>query len=143
MNNRDFNLFAWRLFLPLLLFFILLVSGCENGSPKPAPIGDHAVLEQLAESYRSVAQQYPVQPASMRPAGKKKFVEEVFKKAGYSFSATLKVFAKQGVDVTSQDHRDLAELLMLAHKGLADTDMATLYSPEELDAIKAIQASLK
>jgi hypothetical protein len=138
MNHRDFNHFAWILFLPLLV-----LSGCENGSPKPASIGDHAVLEQLAESYRSVAQQYPVQPASMRSAGKKKFVKEVFEKAGYSFSATLKAFARQGVDVTNQKHRDLAELLFLPHKGLAETELATLYSSDELVAIKAIQISLK
>jgi len=150
MNNRDFSPFArvtaWPLFFSLqvsLLASLLFLSACDNGSPKPAPIGDHAVLEQLADAYRSVAQQYPVQPASMRPEGKKKFIEGVFTTAGYSFSATLKVFAKQGVDVTSQDQRDLAELMMLPHKGLADTDMAALYYPEELDAIKVIQASLK
>ena len=127
----------------LLVLALLILSACDNGSLKSAPIGDHAVLEQLAAAYRNVAQQYPVQPASMRPAGKKKFIEGVFTTAGYSFSATLKAFAKQGVDVTSQDHRDLAELLMLPHKGLADTDMATLYSTEELAAVRSIMASLK
>ncbi len=127
----------------MLILALLVLSACDNGSPKPAPIGDHAVLEQLAEAYRSVAQQYPVQPASMRPAGKKKFIEAVFGAAGYGFSSTLKAFAKQGVDATSQDHRDLAELLMLPHKGLADTDMAALYSADELAAIRSIQSSLK
>jgi hypothetical protein len=126
----------------MLLLLLLPISGCDNGSPKPAPIGDHAVLKQLAVAYRSVAQQYPVQPASMRPAGKKKFVEAVFKNAGYSFSATLKVFAKEGVNAASQEHRDLAELLFLPHQGLSETDMATLYSAEELVAIRSIQSSL-
>ncbi len=142
MKNKDFSLFA-RVMVLLLFLSLLFLSACDNGSPKPAPIGNHVALEQLADAYRSVAQQYPVQPAAMHPAGKKKFIEAVFTAAGYSFSVTLKAFAKQGIDVANQDHRDLAELLMLPHKGLADTDMATLYSTEELDAIKAIQASLK
>lgn len=129
--------------LLLLILALLVLSACDNSPLKPAPIGDHSVLEQLADAYRSVAQQYPAQPASMRPAGKKKFIEGVFTTAGYSFSATLKAFAKQSVDVTNQDHRDLAELLVLPHKGMTDADMATLYSSEELVAIRSIQASLK
>ena len=150
MNNRDFSPFAkaavWSPFLSLmisLLASLLFLTACDNGSPKPAPAGDHAVLEKLADAYRSVAQQYPMQPASMPPEGKKKFIKGVFTTAGYSFSATLMAFAKQGVDATNQDHRDLAELLMLPHKGLTDADMATLYSTEELAAIRSIQASLK
>jgi hypothetical protein len=129
--------------LLLLILALLVLSACDNGPLKSAPAGDHAVLEQLADAYRNVAQQYPVQPASMRPAGKKKFIEGVFTTAGYSFSATLKAVAKQGVDVTNQDRRDLVELLMLPHKGLTDADMATLYSTEELVAIRSIQANLK
>ena len=141
MKNRNFTPLVW---MRLLLILVLLVlSACDNGSLKSAPIGDHSVLEQLADAYRNVAQEYPVQPASMRPAGKKKFIEGVFTTAGYSYSATLKTFAKQGVDTTNQDHRDLTELLMLPHKGLTDTDMAELYSIEELVAIRSIQSSLK
>lgn len=116
---------------------------CDNSSQKAAPIGDHAGLEQLATAYRSVAQEYPAHPASMRPAGKKEFVERVFATAGYSYSATLKVFAKQGIDVTSQDQRDLADLLFLPHKGLVDTELADLYSVEELAAVRSLQTGLK
>ena len=142
MNTREPGSFSRLQILPLLLL-LLSLPGCDNGTSKPAPIGDHAVLEQLAESYRSVAQQYPVQPVSMRPAGKKQFVEEVFKNAGYSFSATLMAFATKGADANSQDHRDLAELLFLPHQGLGETGLATMYTGDELAAIKAIQASLK
>ena len=67
----------------------------------------------------------------------------MFKKAGYSFSATLKLFARQGADVTNQYHRDLAELLFLPHQGQVEKELAALYSTEELAAIKALQASLK
>ena len=146
MNSRNFTFYSQVLLMSsrlILLLLLLFVSGCDNNSPKPATVGDHAVLEQLAEAYRIVAQQYPVQPASMRPAGKKKFVEAVFKNAGYSFSATLGAFARQGANRTNQEHRDLAELLFLPHQGLADSDMVTLYSTEELIAIRSIQSSLK
>lgn len=125
-------------FLPFLI-----VSGCDNGNHKPAPIGDHAVLEQLAEAYRSVAEGYPVQPSSMRPAGKKEFVERVFSTAGYHHASTLKAMAVQGADVSNQDHRDLAELLMLPHKGLAERELAALYSSEELAAIGSIRVIFK
>ena len=141
MKYRDFSLFAGIRLLAVVL--LLVLSACDNAPLKSTPIGDHAALERLAEAYRSVAQEYPVQPASMRPAGKKKFIEGVFTAAGYSFSATLKAFASQGVDATNQDHSDLVELLMLPHKGLADLDMEALYSTEELAAIHSIQSSLK
>lgn len=142
MRKRDFRVLVWvRVLLALLLLTGL--SGCDNKLQKAAPIGDHAILEQLATAYRSVTQQYPVQPASMPPVGKKEFVQRVFATAGYDYLATLKAFAKQGVDVTSQDQRDLAELLSIPHKGLADTELATLYSAEELAAILVIQAGLK
>lgn len=143
MNYRDFRHCTWTLFLPLLLLLLLGLVACDRGSQKPAPIGDHAVLEQLAAAYRTVAEEYPVQPASMRPVGKKEFVDGVFKAAGYDYSATLTAFAKQGVEVTNQDQRDLAELLFLPHKGLAETELVKLYSTDELAAIRSIQASLR
>lgn len=139
MQREKFKL--WWL-MPLMLASLVACGGNQS-SMQAAPIGDHAVLEQIATAYRGVSQQYPVQPSSMRPAGKKEFVERVFTQAGYHYSATLKAFAKQGMDVTSQDQRDLAELLFLPVKGLSDADMEDLYSEEELLAIRAIKAGLK
>lgn len=120
------------------------MTGCNSDSPrKPAPIGDHAVLEQLATSYRSVSDEYPTQPASMRPKGRKEFVKRVFEVAGYNYGATLSAFAKRGADVINQDHRDLAELMFLPHRGVSKVDMEKLYSTDELQAIRAIEADLK
>ena len=122
---------------------LVAVVGCDARPHLPAaPIGDHGVLEQLADAYRTISQQYPVQPGSMRPAGKKEFVERVFATAGYSYTATLMACAQRGIDMTNQDQRDLAELLFLPHKGLADADMGDLYSADELSAIRTIQAIL-
>lgn len=128
----------------MLILFALGLLGCGNNqSQKSAPIGDHAVLEQLAIAYRSVAAEYPVQPASMRPAGKKEFVERVFAAAGFHYGATLIAFAEQGIDVTSQDQRDLADLLFMPHRGLSEADIKDIYTTEELVAIQTIQANLK
>lgn len=136
---------GWVLFWALQTVWILVIlSSCDSTrTQSPAPVGDHAVLEQLAEAYRSVSQEYPVTPASMRPAGKKEFVERVFEAAGYHYSATLIAFAEQGADVRSQDQRDLAELLFLPHQGLDEAAMVELYSAKELAAIRIIQAGLK
>lgn len=125
----------------VLLVFGLSLLACEKAPGKAAPIGDHAVLEQLADAYRKVAQEYPVQPAGMRPAGRKEFLKQVFMQAGYDYGETLRAFAKQGVDATSQEQRDLAELLLLPHRGLAKVDWPDVYSSEELAAIKRIESS--
>jgi len=140
MNNRDSGVFTRALF-PLMVLFGLLA--CDNTSQKVVPIGDHGGLEQLAAAYRKVLQEYPVAPASMQPEGKKKFVERVFAAAGYQYSATLKAFARQGIDGTNQDHRDLADLLFLPHKGMADAELPRLYTADELAAVRSLQAGLR
>lgn len=132
------------IWVPVLALVLCGLQGCESHqSQKPAPIGDHEVLEQLATAYRIVAEEYPVQPASMPPKGKKEFVERVFSMAGYHYGTTLMALANQGADVTNQDQRDLADLLFLPHRGLSEDAMTDLYTAEERAAISAIQASLK
>ncbi|WP_455198261.1 hypothetical protein [Kaarinaea lacus] len=141
MRSGHFSVFGN---IVILIALSVGLAACESNQPgKAAPIGDHAVLEQLASAYRSVAAEYPVQPSSMRPKGKKEFVERVFTTAGYHYGATLTDFARQGVDVTNQDQRDLADLLFLPHQGLGIEEMDNLYSADELEAIRAIQAGLK
>jgi hypothetical protein len=129
-----------------IVLVTLLATGlaaCNSEAPRPAaPIGDHAVLEQLADAYREVAQQYPVQPRGMRPEARKQFVQQIFAQTGYDYAATLQALAAQNTDVASQDQRDLTELLFLPHQGLADTDLATLYSDTELAAVRTIQNGL-
>jgi len=124
----------------MVLFGLL---ACDNASQKVAPIGDHEGLEQLAAAYRKVMEEYPVAPASMQPEDKKKFVERVFTEAGYQYSATLKAFARHGIDSTNQDQRDLADLLFLPHKGLNDAELPRLYTADELAAVRSLQAGLR
>lgn len=119
------------------------LAACNGEAPQPsAPIGDHAVLERLADVYREVIQQYPVQPRGMRPEARKQLVQKVFAQAGYDYAATLQALAAPGTDFTNQDQRDLAELLSLPHQGLADTELAALYSDAELAAVRTLQDGL-
>lgn len=140
MTKRNLRYFFQPIVLLVVAFNLL---SCEKAPGKAAPIGDHAVLQQLANAYRKVEQVYPVLPTGMRPAGKKEFVQRVFKMAGYDYGETLKAFAKQGVDTTSQDQRDLAGLLLLPSRDLAEADWKDVYTPEELAAVKIIDAGLQ
>lgn len=145
MDYRDSGVFTRALF-PLVVLFVMVLLGllaCDNASQKGVPIGDHGGLEQLAAAYRKVLQAYPVAPASMPPEDKKEFVERVFTAAGYQYSATLKAFARHGIDGTNQDHRDLVDLLFLPHKGLTDAELPRLYPADELAAVRSLQAGLR
>jgi hypothetical protein len=135
----------WRLDARLLLLLALVLLTACGGKPmgKAAPLGDHAVLEQLADAYRSVRQEYPMSPRSMAPKGRLEFVQRVFQQAGYDYDATLQAMAKAGAQVTNPDHRDLAALLFLPHQGVAEASWADIYSPEELAAIKSIRDALR
>lgn len=127
-----------------LVPFALLLASCQPAPPSTsAPLGDYAALENLAEAFRQVSLEYPVQPVSMSPEGRKKFVQRVFSAAGYDYSATLSSVAHQGQDVTNQDHRDLVELLLLPHKGLDEIAWDELYSKTELAAVHAIKGNMR
>lgn len=137
MHMRNFCLL-----ITLLLITVLVA--CEQQLPSiPAPPGDYAVLEELAEAYHQVARDYPVQPRNMRPPGRKEFVRRIFQAAGYDYAASLQALAGREMDVVNQDYRDLAELLLLPHQGLSDEAMEDLYSSEELAAIRTIEANLR
>ena len=126
-------------------FFISVLaflSACDKPAGQAAPVGDHAVLEQLAEAYRVTAQQFPVAVQGMKPEGKRQFVEQVFAHAGYDYPATLAALAAN-LDATNPDHRDLAELLVLPRVGLADDQLNGLYSSTEQQAIRALDAALQ
>jgi hypothetical protein len=123
--------------------FILGLEACSNETQKPAPLGEHAVLEQLAKAYDAVGEQYPVRPQSMPPKGRREFVERVFRQAGYSYSATLLAMAQPGADTTNQEQRDLAELLLLPAKGLSDEGLDTLFTDDELLAVKRVKKDFR
>ena len=127
----------------IFIISIILLAACSGEDFPPAPAGDHAVLEELADAYRKVSQQYPLSPKSMPPAGRREFVERVFRSAGYDYAATLHALAKQGVSPTSQDQRDLVELVFLPHAGISNEAMGDLYSEQELASIYRIQAAMR
>jgi len=127
----------------LLLAGLLLLSACEKTGDGAAPTGDHAVLEQLADAYRTVSEEFPAPPSALRPEGRQKFVEQVFQKAGYDHGATLRAFAISGAAMTTQDHRDLAELLLIPYRGLESAELEKLVSGEELNAVITLQDALR
>jgi len=141
MHDRNTSVLPHALVLVLLCTWLWACDSHEPG--KAAPIGDHAVLEQLASAYRTIAEEYPVQPTSMKPAARKKFVERVFVTAGFHYGASLTAFAEHGADVTNQDQRDLAELLFLPRRGLNENGMKEIFTEEELAAIHSIETGLK
>lgn len=127
----------------LLATLSVVLFGCGADAQKPAPAGDHAVLEQLADAYRHVGELFPMQPQSMPPKGRKDFLNKVFAQAGYSYSATLMALAKVGGSITNQDHRDLVDLLLLPSKGLSDEDLASIYNTDEVLAVRQLRDTFR
>lgn len=135
--------------LVVVLAFILatvlatILAGCGPAAPAhPAPLGDYATLEKLASAYTEVGEQYPMQPRMLPPPGRLEFIRKVFASAGFDYTATLAALARQGIDPGNKEHRDLAELVLLPHQGLAVAERETLYSSTEQEYIRAIEAAL-
>ncbi len=130
----------------LLLAVVVLFSGCSSkpAAPVAAPLGDNAVLEKLAASWKKLSDnKLAVSPASLPGDGRKKFLEEVFVGAGYDYSATLKQLASQEFDKGNKLYRDMAELLLLPHRNAqVPMDPAQYYTIEELQAVAALERAL-
>lgn len=123
---------------------VLCLTACEKDGPTtPAPIGDHAALEKLAKNYEAISEKLPVSPPNLQAKGRKEFVERVFAASGYQYAATLHRMAQGGWDVNDQNARDLAQLLMLPHHGIrAEESVEDIYTPQELESIRKLQAML-
>jgi len=125
-------------------FFAIVLVGCSNNDTLPAAsFGDVTVLEKLAESYEKVSEQFPMNPQKLRSEGRMKFVESVFKGAGYSYSKTLLSPVVRQDMLESKHHRDLAELVLMPTKGFDDESLADLFDADEMIAIAALKASLQ
>ena len=133
-----------RLIHSTLLPWCLLLLACQPApSSQAAALGDYATLEQLAQAFREVSANYPVQPRSMPPTGRRQFVQQVFAAAGYDYTATLEAVARATVDVSDQHQRDLLDLLFLPHQGIAPADWEAVYSARELEALRSIQRGMR
>lgn len=129
----------------LLLCAVLCCSACSpGGTGKTVPAGDRPALEQLAEAYRSVAEDLPTNPLDQLPDNRRRFVEAVFQEAGYDYAATLNQLGQQGgLDPAQTLHRDLAQLILLPTSGLADQDIEKIYSAQELKAVANLRAAVR
>lgn len=128
----------------LLVIFTLVLAGCSDHTAAlpAASFGDITVLEKLAKSYEKIAEYVPVSPQKLRQEDKKKFVEDVFKDAGYNYKKTLLSPAAQQV-MKSKHHRDLAELVLLPAAGLNEQSLTELYDAAELLAIATLKFNTK
>ncbi len=127
--------------LSVIALCAALLAACSKTTLPTAPLGDHAVLEQLAEAYKQTLQEAPTAPRAMRPAGRLMFVEQVFRDAGYDYAATLAVLA-QGLDAKDVGHRDLAELVLLPFSGLSDAGLEELLSGDMLENARQLRQRL-
>lgn len=129
----------------LILFFVTSVSACTDSSDSdfPAtPLGDNHVLEKLADAYRKESDRLPGSLSFVTPKVKKKFVREIFKRAGFSYNKTLLVLANSDRHNITKLHKDLAELLALPHQGLNQKQKFEIYSESEIVLVNRIDELL-
>jgi len=124
----------------------VLLAACSNAPTEltAAPLGEHAVLESLAESYTAISdEKLSVSPTSMTGEDRKKFLVQVFARSGYSYSKTLTSMADVGLDKSNKLHVDMAELVLMPHRNPRyPVELIDLYSSEELQAVAVIERQL-
>jgi len=127
-----------------LLVLLCLLAACGPGdSGPPVPLGSTQALQKLADAYTGMAQSYRFSPASLVPKQRKKFVLQVFRKAGYSYQSTLAELANDKTfDAGIENHRELAKLVLFAHYGPHKVELSSLYSGEELKHIVALEKKM-
>lgn len=130
---------------PFYWILLLLLLGCaESNSQNPAaPLDSRPALEKLANAYEKISESIPSNPAKMRPQARRRFLEEVFGKAGYNYKATLGNLALVPAGQATQYHKDLKELLFLAHNGFHLENLPDIYSDEEKTQIRTIAENIK
>jgi hypothetical protein len=129
----------------LLFLGLLSLAACSTADEPgvPAPIGDHAALQRLAEEYTKLAQDMPVSPTRMSPDKRKDFVVRLFAASGYSYSSTLHQMAGGGWDVNDQDAKDLVDLLFMPHTHIDPTQgLEGVYTEQELADVRRVQKML-
>ena len=131
-----------------LVAMVLLLGACSDESPQvltPAPLGDRAVLQKLADAYTELSdEKLAVSPMNLLADERHDFVTQVFARAGYSYSATLSELASDAFDKNNPLHRDMAELVLMPHhdQRLATMKPAEIYTSEELMDVAVIERKL-
>lgn len=130
----------------LCVLAVLLLLGCSNepADLKAAPLGERSVLEELAQAYTAISdEQLTVSPTSLPGEDRKKFVELVFVKSGYSYRETLRQMATSGINNTNQLHVDMAELVLMPHRNPRyPMELMDVYSADELQDVAVIERQL-
>jgi len=137
-----------KLLLPrlLLILCVICLSSCDTSKPNQhpaAPLDNKEVLESLASAYETVAETIPVSPMVLRPAARKKFVEQVFAEAEFNYSDTLIALSKVQAKSITQYHKDIKQLLFLPHYRVNFDETKDIYTDQEIEAIKAINRNAK
>ena len=128
----------------LIIIALLFISACgEKDLLNAAPLGDTATLEKLAEAYRAESNNLPATPTALTPAGRRDFLNRLFKTAGFSYSKTLIKLAEIEKNTITKNHRDLKQLLYLPHYDKRIDDLTKIYSQQEIVAINKIDINFK
>jgi len=125
---------------------MLWLSSCDSSQSNQypaAPLNNKETLEKLASAYKIVAETIPVSPVNLRPAARKKFVEQVFTEAGYNYSATLQALSMVQANSSTQYHKDIKQLLFLPHYRVKFEETIDIYTDEEIKAIEVINHNIK
>ena len=122
------------------LLFVLAAPACKNSTVNlpAAPLDDKPTLEKLASAYTAIAADLSAPPTQLRPQMRKKFVEQVFARAGFSYTATLLDLAKIGKANRSPLHNDMLDLVLLPHHGFKLAEVEDIYSESELKAVRSL-----
>ncbi len=137
------SVITYREFLLKNWFFIIALSAglvaCQADHRPSAPLGERVALDKLASAYETLSEQLPVAPSGLTPQGKLKFVQEVFKRAGYDFSTTLQALAQTPSEGLNTYHKDMMELVLLPSQGLSEEAEEDLYDAAQLASIRKIK----
>ena len=137
-------LFPWLSWLIVLALILPIIVACEQKKAgTAAPLNDIATLEKLAQAYKEVAEQFPVNPVNLAPNVRRKFVEQVFSSAGFGYSETLTSLSLVKKENITKLHRDMQELLFMPHYRLQQDSMKDIYTEQELLTIQKITTNFK
>ena len=134
---------AWFPLTLCMLLIIPLVACEKQKAALPAPLNNVSSLEELAAAYEELSEQIPTSPVNLAPKARKKFVVQVFEKAGYGYSEPLQSLAKVNRSEVTKFHRDMQELLFLPHYGLQNQIKQEIYDEQQQQAIKLIENNFR